>query len=406
MMFHVKQRPLAFVVCLALLSIFVIGCGRGTASSRGWAEPVQNNGQLLVSTEAGRLDAVGPIDDLDDTLVFKWRFPDFWQISDRDADNLDGIYDAPIIGSDGDLVFLGDFNGFVYAFRISEALTRQEIESGTIAPSAAYLDLNDPIIGGLILDEAAGALFVAAGDKLYAINLSNFLRRFQNPEADVGQIWTAFQAGGDIWSGIVESGDHILVASLDGNLYAINKTTGIADWTFPTDSGLVSTPKIVGDIVVVGGFGGNLHAIDLADGAQRWTFPAEDWLWSEPLSSGGVLYFGDFSGVLYAINAADGTENWRLELGKGAILAKPILADGTLVVATEEGWLLGLNPETRDQIWSQKIDASITANLRFIDGKVIIAPDDCVSRENVAGDIYYIGVDLEGNLESALDVCR
>ncbi len=410
-MFHVKQRRFAFLAGLVLLGIFLISCGGGTASSRGWAEPVEADGLLLVSTEAGRLDGIGPIGDEDATLVFKWRFPDFWQISDRDARDLDGLYDTPIIAADQDTVFLGDYNGFVYAFRISDALTRQEIDAGVISPNAAYLELNDPIIGGLILDEATDTLFVAAGNRLHALRISDLLRRFENPQADVTSLWTAFLASGDIWSGIVESGEHILVASLDGNLYAVNKTTGLADWTFAeAGGGLVSTPKVVGDIVVVGGFDGTLYAVNLADGTQRWSFPADDWLWGEPLSSAGVLYFGDFSGVLYAIDALDGSLVWRSSLDKGAIISMPILANGTLVVATEEGWIIGFDPATGEPSWpgrERKIDASITANLVLKDGKVIIAPDDCISQENVDNDIYYIGIDPETQqLEIARDVCR
>ena len=407
MMFHVKQRPLAFLVGLAFLGVLLVSCGSGTASSRGWAAPVEANGLFLVSTEAGQLDGIGPLSTEDQTLALKWSFPDFWEISDGGARNLDGIYDAPIVSSDQDTVFLGDYNGFVYAFRLSEALTRQQIEAGVIAPAAAWFDLSDPIIGGLILNEGTETLFVAAGDRLHALSVSGLLRRFDNPQADVPSLWPSFQAGDDIWGGIVDGGDHILVPSLDGNLYAVNKVTGAADWTFPAEGGLVSTPKIVDDIVVFGGFHGTLYAVDLATGTQQWTFPASDWIWSEPLSSDGVLYFGDFSGVLYAINSSNGEELWSVPLERGAILASPILADGILVVATESGWLLGLNPIDGKEIWpSKQIDASLIADLVAIDGRVIIAPDDCVSREGIDADIYYIGVDSDGNLESALDVCR
>jgi hypothetical protein len=133
-MFHVKrQRWLGFVLGLSLLGLLAAGCSTA-AGSRGWAPPVQTDNLLMVSTDDGRLDG---FDASDRTLL--WRFPQSWFIEESDARDLDGIYGPPVLSGDGRTIFIGDYNGFIYAFRTEGAnlaerpnaeTTRRRLEAG------------------------------------------------------------------------------------------------------------------------------------------------------------------------------------------------------------------------------------------------------------------------------------
>ena len=112
-MFHVKQRRfVGLFVLVGLLGLLVSGCVR-QIGSRGWAAPVSEGNLIIVSTGGGRIDGING----DEQQV--WRFPQLWNIPDKQAQKLKGIYGPPLVGSyDGvDVVFVGDYNGYVYAFR-------------------------------------------------------------------------------------------------------------------------------------------------------------------------------------------------------------------------------------------------------------------------------------------------
>src|SRR5687767_12435759 len=113
-MFHVKHRFIGLLL-IALSMSFAIACGAGTGP-RGWAAPVQTaDNLLLISTSRGHLDAVDS-----QTRDRKWRFPDDWSVSGKGAGSLKGIYGEPAVSSDGRVIFVAGYNGYVYAFRPSD----------------------------------------------------------------------------------------------------------------------------------------------------------------------------------------------------------------------------------------------------------------------------------------------
>lgn len=394
-MFHVKQKKLGLIAGASMLGILAISCGGAAASPRGWAEPVENGSTTMVSTGRGRIDGIQA-----DRRA--WRFPNDWDISGG-AGDLKGVYGAPVVTSDGSTVFLGDYNGRVYAFKPADAPAN---ESAAQKP-AGVLDIGDPIIGGVALDDAGEWLYVTSGEKLYALKAADIVSRIGS-DLEVNNRWAPFKTNGDIWSVPVLNNGRILLSSIDGNLYSINQSDGKEAWRFRNgNSGLVGTPTIVGDVVLVGGFDSELHAINLSDGTEKWSFKASYWVWSRPVVSGNTLIFGDFNGRLYGVNSSDGTEAWTADLKKGPIVSSVVVTGGTLVVATQDGWVIGLDPTSREVKWSTDIGSSITADLLVgRSGDVLLAPKGCVTPEGQENKVYYNAVDpSNGDLKTALDIC-
>jgi outer membrane protein assembly factor BamB len=223
-----------------------------------------------------------------------------------------------------------------------------------------------------------------------------------DPKADVSRS-QIFKASADIWGGpLVLGTGTVVVSSLDGNLYAINGTTGQEVWRFAAGAPLASPPVVSGERLLVGGFGNALYAVEASSGSEAWRFETADWVWARPLVDGNRAYFGDFSGRVYAVDANQGTQVWAAGLDKGAIRAAPALARGTLVVATEDGWLVGLDPTTQTARWERKLSTSLTADLVVQGDKVLIAPSGCVTPEGSEDKVYYTSVDpVTGELSEA-----
>jgi outer membrane protein assembly factor BamB len=392
-MFHMKQRHFLGLLLLACLLSLAISC-IGQEGARGWAGPVRYGDVVIVSTGAGRIDAI------DDQGLPIWRFPDMWNIPDGNADNLDGIYGTPLIGSyDGtDVVFVADYNGYVYAFRPGD----NESPSASGDPPAASFELDGVVIGGLALDPEADALYITSGSRLYALRASDLVARIDNRDAQVAAVGpkaegeepgVLFKADGEIWGAPVLADGKLLLTSLDGGLYAVDPATGSEIWHFEAEQGLVSTPVVADDIVLASGFGSTLFAVNLADGAEQWAFKAKHWIWGDAAVDGEVAYVGDFDGIVHAIDLSSGAEVWSLNLEREAIRSSPVFADGTLVVGSDDGWLVGIDTEAQSIAWQRDVGTKMDADLALEDGDVLIAPRGCVTPAGGDSKVYYTKVD-------------
>jgi outer membrane protein assembly factor BamB len=393
-MFHVKrQRWLGFVLGLSLLGLLAAGCSTA-AGSRGWAPPVQTDNLLMVSTDDGRLDG---FDASDRTLL--WRFPQSWFIEESDARDLDGIYGPPVLSGDGRTIFIGDYNGFIYAFRTEGANLAERPNAEK--PRAAALKLEGPVIGGLTYNEASDTLLVTSGPHLYSVSAADLERRIGDSGVAVNAV-RLFTADDNIWGAPTLSGGNVLIASLDGSLYAVDASSGALQWTFTDDGAFASSPTIVDGNALVGGFGTELYAVDASTGRSEWSFKAGNWIWSRPAVVGNQVYVGDFEGNFYALDAASGTLAWTLTLDRGPIRASPVLSGGRLIVATTEGWIGAIEPASQSIAWQRDLGTSLNADLVVQGNEVLIAPGGCVSLPGTENRIYYVSVDAQtGDLRQA-----
>jgi outer membrane protein assembly factor BamB len=400
-MFHVKQRSLGLALAIVLLSLLGLSCGGGAAGPRGWAAPVLEDDLLIVSTSKGRLNGIEA-----GTSKEAWRFPTYWALP-KGAGGLSGIYGPPVLSRDGSVIYVGDYNGYVYAFRPADYET-----SGIEKPKAGAYKVNDSVIGGIALDPSSDVLYVTAGASVYSIRASELTARIGDAKADVTAA-RLFRAKREIWSVPVLAGGKLFVSSIDGNLYALDPRTGALSWRFDAGDALASTPLPADangdgqpDLILVGGFDSRLHALDMATGRERWSFQASNWVWGRPAVESDRVYFGDFDGNLYALNLSNGALAWSVGLNMGAIRAAPAVAGGLVVVATEDGWLVGVNPANQGLSWQKKIDAKLNADLVRDGSDVLIAPSRCVTPVGATEKVYYVSVSAQtGELSTAEGVC-
>jgi outer membrane protein assembly factor BamB len=404
-MFHVKQRRLPAFLSLIAFAALAVACS-GATQPRGWAAPVKADQVVLVSTGRGHLDALDP-----SSRQRLWRFPGQvhcdgcnnveWQINGKGAGSLKGVYGDPVQAKNG-TVYFGDYNGYVYAIRPSD-VKKGLTESNR--PRAATFKLPEPIIGGVALDESSGQLFVSAGKNVYKLPTSQLDARFDNKDAKV-EYAKLLETGADIWATPVIDNGKVFIASLDDYLYALDASTGKELWRFKAGGALSSTPILNNGLVLVGGFDNKLHALDASTGEEKWSATTDAWVWSKPFVNSGKAYFGDFDGNAYAVNLSDGSRVWGKQLDHGPIRGAPAVTSSAVVVATEEGWLVGLSPDGSSKLWERKIDSSINADLVVSGDNVLLAPAGCVAQENSQSKLYYISVDAKtGELTTADGVC-
>jgi outer membrane protein assembly factor BamB len=97
--------------------------------------------------------------------------------------------------------------------------------------------------------------------------------------------------------------DRILVASLDGKVYALDGETGQTIWSGSAGESIYDA-KIAADgqVGVTNTCWGSLAAFDLGTGERKWKLKLADaFIFSAPVVSEGVAYVGSTNDHLYAV---------------------------------------------------------------------------------------------------------
>jgi len=350
-------KPLLLLVLL-IFGLMIVSCRTGLgAIPRGWSGSIIDNGNLFIGTMDGRIAAVNTTDGR-----LLWSVP-------LEAEKSEGggglfgcttsgpasvaIYGTPSV--EGDLVYIGGYNGKVYAF----SRTEFRDEPRWIYPR--QLEIRAPIVGGTISDDSK-LYFGTADGTVYALNAADGFKEWEQ------------ETGDKIWSTPATHGDTLYIGSFDKHLYALNTADGTERWQFATEGAIVSTPLVDGDTVYIGSFDRYLYALNTSDGSLKWKFMAENWFWSRPVIYNGTIYASNLDGKIYALNADNGEKKAEFDLGSPAS-SPPILVENLVVIATESGVIYALDTTTnqRDAVANleDKIQAPISASL----GKIYVHTD-------------------------------
>ncbi|MFC5471333.1 PQQ-binding-like beta-propeller repeat protein [Cohnella suwonensis] len=243
------------------------------------------------------------------------------------SDTWDYYLSSPVV--DASAIYVGSAGrSFVALDRKSgQLLWKRESETGTFHSTAA-------------LTEKA----VYIGDDLgtlYALNIRN------------GNIlWTAktiapFQSSPSVRDGVVYIGGR------DTFVHAYEADTGEPLWRHSSGTSWVpSSPATTDSLVVVGSSdAGLVHVLDRMTGKRKLNFilPERSRVFSSPAIAGNVMYFGTAftdgkfeKDALYAVDLDTGKLAWRFDGTKAPIVASPIVWNGVVYYASQDGYLFAL----------------------------------------------------------------
>jgi outer membrane protein assembly factor BamB len=187
----------------------------------------------------------------------------------------------------------------------------------------------------------------------------------------------SFHTNSEVVSSPAIVGGVVYVGSNDGNLYAIDESSGKLHWKFETGSAIPSSPAVAAGIVYFASYDGNFYAVDAVTGKLKWKFadsgerrysgthlhgmlpagetmpdPFDVYL-SSPVVWNGTVYFGSGDGNVYAINAKSGALQWKFHTGD-VVHASPAIAQGKLYVGSWDSYFYALDAATGKQLWQFK----------------------------------------------------
>ncbi|MGC1297594.1 MAG: PQQ-binding-like beta-propeller repeat protein, partial [Alloacidobacterium sp.] len=124
--------------------------------------------------------------------------------------------------------------------------------------------------------------------------------------------------------------------------------------SYTTGGQVSSSPAVANGAVYVGSQDGNVYALNASTGAKLWSFATAtgNQVSSSPAVANGVVYFGSddpqywsigIDSSVYALNASTGAKLWSYVIvgetfdSSGAFISSPAIVDGVLYIHTQDG---------------------------------------------------------------------
>ena len=273
-------------------------------------------------------------------------------------------------------------------------------------------------------------------------------------DADSGRQKWKFETRGPAPCTPAIAGGLAYFGSYDGHFYAVDARSGHLKWKFATGGerrfeakgihGLLpktqtiadpydiflSSPVVADGAVYFGSGDGNVYALDASTGALRWRFATGDVVHASPAFVTGTIYVGSWDSYLYALNAATGKEKWRFHGGEDPVVhnqvgfqSSPAVVNGVVYTGCRDSNLYAIDATTGKLKWSFPNGGSwVIASPAVVNGHVVFATSDSslfhileaesgkpvlekstkayvFSSPAVAGGVAYYGV-LNGTLEA------
>jgi outer membrane protein assembly factor BamB len=147
------------------------------------------------------------------------------------------------------------------------------------------------------------------------------------------QLWST-NLGSMFLTGPVVADDLAYVITGEGDLLAVDRTSGRIRWQRDVEAPADSPAAIAGETLFVGLRNRDLLALNKNTGEVLWTYRAEGPIVSSPVVVRGVVYVGSSTDAMVAaVDAASGEELWRTELNERQLNAAVSWDDNHMVVA-------------------------------------------------------------------------
>ena len=151
--------------------------------------------------------------------------------------------------------------------------------------------------------------------------------------------------------------DRVYVPLQSNFLVALNRETGVLEWSRPIETAL---PLIAADRTLYFVQDGRIHAVSAEDGAEQWSVAVEGEITAPLAWDDGWLFAIVAPGEAVAFRAADGHLIWRRPLG--AASTHPAVPGGEAAVyfSLADSRLLALAEATGEPLWQQQLTGALS----------------------------------------------
>lgn len=344
--------------------IFLTACG--SAPSANWPATT-TDGQNIYLSNGGHVYSVNIASGVENTVAsaegnVPARFP-------QKADAALSFFAPVALTADGQML-------------VGNAATKKH-EYFSVDPKTGNINWtfsdakNSWMAGSLIIDQT---IFAPSGDgNLYLLDLKT--GKTAKPALKLSEH--------SLWASPVTDGELVFVVTMEHEVVAVDKA-GEKVWAQELDTSILASPLVLDGTLYVATLSGNVFALDTATGEQKWNTALQGNIWGTPATDGSSLFVGTVTGKtgkFYSLNIADGTIQWQKD-ESGSIIAGAVVSNGMVYFGTELGKLQALDL-TGAPKWQAVIE-----NAKFYTSPLI--SNDSVLMAPMNADFVLVAYDLNG----------
>ncbi len=240
-----------------------------------------------------------------------------------------------------------------------DAAPREQI--GRTAREKWRLPLDGPVWGGITVQDDI-AYFGTLEGTLYAVDLADGMSG--NPADRI--VWS-FDAGGAITGTPHVTADKLYIGSFGDDVFALdlahrrqnpnsNVLNSSSEWVFETGGWVWAEPLLADGILYVASLPGDVFALNADNGQPRWGEPAKagDEIVAQPVifesNRGPALAVPSGEENIFVVLLADGQVTGEFNTSGRGMKSSPVLIDDVLFVHTDSGQFKRFQPGTLSQL--------------------------------------------------------
>ena len=166
-------------------------------------------------------------------------------------------------------------------------------------------------------------------------------------------------------SGFVTDGRNLYFGTADQNFYMLNVENGKTAWKKELNGAIINdaSPVITPSVIYVASSRGTVYAFSKR-GDLKWKKELSAGVMESPILADGMLYCAAQDGILYAIDPANGSIQWKNDIGQRFKMA---FGQKTIVAVSYYGKVKSLTADSGKIQWEKEFDGTYVIN-PFISG--------------------------------------
>jgi outer membrane protein assembly factor BamB len=244
---------------------------------------------------------------------------------------------------------------------------------------------------------------VATGNFLFVCNLRGEIHAI---DIGSGRKEGVYNFGSAIVGTPILDGDMISVPLANENegLKSYNLKTGMIEWQQPIGN-VETSLLLVGNKLLVTTLEGKLFCMEKTKGTIIWIYKIASSkktksIHSSPASDGQIVVFGCDNGLLYAVSVETGKLCWSAKT-RSSILASPAVRDGRVLIGSTDSTLYAFALSTGNKLWETFLSGSIHSSMAVGRNRIYaVVEREIYCLDAINGSIHW-KIKLDGVINSA-----